>query len=115
MHRSGAGINQPAQYHSPLSSHDGLTHAVVARTTLLVRTPRQPQGFVQATPSAVFAANFRNARLAAGLTQAQVGKLTDLTSNYVSRVEGGTVNLTLATMEKMARAVNVPLSVLLTP
>lgn len=41
--------------------------------------------------------------------------MANLTSNYVSRVETGTVNLTLATMGRMAQAVNAPLPVLLTP
>jgi len=52
-----------------------------------------------------FGKNFREARLRAGLTQAQVAERTGLTQQHVSEIEAGRVNLTLATMVALARVV----------
>ena len=53
----------------------------------------------------LFGANLRQARLRAGLTQAQVAKLTGMQAHYVSTIENGLQNPTLSTMVRVARAV----------
>jgi DNA-binding XRE family transcriptional regulator len=53
----------------------------------------------------VFGQNLRAARIKAGLTQAQLAERTGLTQQYVSWVEAGHSNITLATMTGLARVV----------
>lgn len=53
----------------------------------------------------VFGQNLRTARINAGLTQAQLAQRTGLTQQYVSWVEAGHANITLATMTTLARVV----------
>jgi transcriptional regulator with XRE-family HTH domain len=53
----------------------------------------------------VFGQNLRAARVKAGLTQAQLAERTGLTQQYVSWVEAGRANITLATMTALARVV----------
>jgi transcriptional regulator with XRE-family HTH domain len=53
----------------------------------------------------VFGQNLRAARTKAGLTQAQLAEQTSLTQQYVSWVEAGRSNITLATMTALARVV----------
>jgi transcriptional regulator with XRE-family HTH domain len=53
----------------------------------------------------VFGQNLRAARTKAGLTQAQLAERTTLTQQYVSWVEAGHANITLATMTALARVV----------
>jgi DNA-binding XRE family transcriptional regulator len=53
----------------------------------------------------VFGQNLRAARIKAGLTQAQLAERTGLTQQYVSWVEAGRANITLATMTTLARVV----------
>ena len=50
-----------------------------------------------------FGKNLRQARTRAGLTQAQVAERTGLTQQYVSQIEAGRQNITLATMTALAR------------
>ena len=54
---------------------------------------------------ALFGKNLREARIKAGLTQAQVAERTGLTQQYVSLVEAGHQNITLGTMTSLARIV----------
>ena len=65
---------------------------------------REP-GKHQRTCAYLFGANLRQARLRAGLTQAQVAKLTGMQAHYVSTIENGLQNPTLSTMVRVARAV----------
>ena len=53
----------------------------------------------------VFGHNLRAARTKAGLTQTQLAERTSLTQQYVSWVEAGHANITLATMTALARVV----------
>ena len=53
----------------------------------------------------VFGQNLRAARVKGGLTQAQLAERTSLTQQYVSWVEAGRANITLATMTSLARVV----------
>lgn len=52
-------------------------------------------------------------RQRAGLTQAQVAEMTDMTVPNYQRIEAGTQNLTLRTMAKIARALDVHVADLL--
>ena len=61
----------------------------------------------------VFGANLRTARIKVGLTQAQLAERTGLTQQYVSWVEAGRANITLATMTSLARVVREDVSELL--
>src|SRR5260370_42451126 len=53
----------------------------------------------------VLGQNLRAARIKTGLTQAQLAERTGLTQQYVSWVEAGHANITLATMTGLARVV----------
>ena len=61
----------------------------------------------------LFGANFRKARQKAKLSQSEVGKLTDMQREMVSAIESGKHNLTLKTMDKLARAVDHGVTTLL--
>jgi transcriptional regulator with XRE-family HTH domain len=56
--------------------------------------------------AAIFGANLKAARLRAGLTQAQLAEGAGLLQQYVSLVEAGKQNVTLATVQALARVVN---------
>ena len=64
---------------------------------------------------ATFARNFKVARRAAGMTQLDVARVANSTYQTVSKIERGILNLTLETMDRMARAVGCELVVLLKP
>ena len=64
---------------------------------------------------ATFARNFKAARRAAGMTQLDVARVANSTYQTVSKIERGILNLTLETMDRMARAVGCELVVLLKP
>ncbi len=49
-------------------------------------------------------------RVDQGLTQSEVGKRAGLTVSYLSRIENGRVQPTTTTLEKIAKALQVPLS-----
>ena len=56
-----------------------------------------------------FGAQLRALRLQAGLTQEQLAESADVSVNFVSLVERGLKSPTLATMERLAIALKVPL------
>ncbi len=62
---------------------------------------------------ALFGANFRQARLKARLTQANVEELTGIRQHYISEIENGLQNLTLDTMTTLAQAIGTGLRALL--
>ena len=62
-----------------------------------------------------FGRNLRTRRLAAGLTQEAVAKAADMRSPDISRIEAGRGNVTLDTMQRLARAVLCRVEVLLLP
>jgi len=70
-------------------------------------------GETQEALSALFGANFRDARLKAGLTQADVVSRTGIQQADISRIENGLQNLTLSTMVILARAVGTDVRKLL--
>ena len=58
-------------------------------------------------------ATVRRLRLAAGLTQEQLGDLAKMDLSAVSRLERGQRNLRLDTLVRLARALDVPPAALL--
>jgi transcriptional regulator with XRE-family HTH domain len=61
----------------------------------------------------VFGKNLREARIKAGLTQAELADRTGLTQQYVSLVEAGHQNITIGTMTALARVVGHDVTTLL--
>jgi transcriptional regulator with XRE-family HTH domain len=61
----------------------------------------------------LFASNIRRIRLEQQLTQEQVAEAAELHTNYISSVERGERNISICNIERIARALNVPMYVLL--
>jgi transcriptional regulator with XRE-family HTH domain len=61
-----------------------------------------------------FGLALRDARLRAGLTQRDVATRARVRQTYISRVELGDQNLTLASMVRLARAVGLGVSLAIT-
>jgi transcriptional regulator with XRE-family HTH domain len=55
----------------------------------------------------VVARRLQEARIRAGLTQAQLGEKTGIKQSYIFELEYGTTNITLRTLEKMADALDL--------
>jgi transcriptional regulator with XRE-family HTH domain len=70
-------------------------------------------GETQEELSALFGANFREARLKAALTQVEVAAQTGFQQSYLSEIESGQKNLTLSTMVILARVVGTDVRTLL--
>lgn len=64
---------------------------------------------------AIFARNFRAARRRSGLTQADIARRTGIARPSISSLERGADNITLESADRLALAVGVSLSKLLTP
>ena len=64
---------------------------------------------------ALFGENFRLARIKAGLTQHDIEMHTGIKQAYISQIEGGKQNPTLATMTALALAVGKDVRALLKP
>lgn len=64
---------------------------------------------------ATFGMALKNARLSAGLTQEALSDLSGLDRTYVSGAERGLRNPTLATLNRLASALNLTVSELLSP
>ena len=79
------------------------------------RVPDDAEKTVPSEHQVTFARNFKAARLAAGMTQQDVARVTGTKYQTVSKIERGILNLTLDTMDRMARAVGCELVVLLKP
>jgi transcriptional regulator with XRE-family HTH domain len=54
----------------------------------------------------LFGANLRAARMKAGLSQTDVAALSGIAQQSISQIEAGQHNLTLKTMDKLARVVS---------
>ena len=57
-----------------------------------------------------FGSLVRRRREAAGLTQEQLGELTNLSRNYIGMVERGETNATLRVLEGLARALGTTMA-----
>jgi transcriptional regulator with XRE-family HTH domain len=62
----------------------------------------------------LFAANMRRIRKAVALTQEQVAERAGLHPNYISSVERGERNISLRNIERIARALDTTMAVLVT-
>jgi transcriptional regulator with XRE-family HTH domain len=56
--------------------------------------------------SVMVAKQLRNARQQSGLTQMELAKIIGVTRQVITRIESGTQNVTLETLEKIATALN---------
>jgi transcriptional regulator with XRE-family HTH domain len=54
----------------------------------------------------LFGENFRAARIRAGLSQTDVAAISGIAQQSISQIEAGQHNLTLKTMDKLARVVS---------
>jgi len=81
------------------------------------RAPRQlpPDEVCPGDLQALFGRNLQIARLKQAMTLDDVAAATGMTNPYVSKVEHGKTNLTLATMKKLAAAVNLETGDMLKP
>ncbi len=62
-----------------------------------------------------FGINFREARRKMGLTQVEVAVRTGIVQQSISDLENGQHNATLSTMERLAKAIDHSVTVLLRP
>lgn len=58
----------------------------------------------------LFAANVKRTRKLRGLTQEQLAELTQLQPSYISSVERGVRNITICNIERLAHALKVTIS-----
>ena len=61
----------------------------------------------------LFGANFRAARTKAGLSQERVAELSGIAQRRISKMELGTLNITLKTMDRLARVLDTSVTKLL--
>ena len=78
-------------------------------------TPPKPRDSDSASGFAEFGRHLREARRQAGLSQAALAARLGMTQGYVSRVERGTQNISLAACEAFADAVGCTFSMVLMP
>jgi transcriptional regulator with XRE-family HTH domain len=83
-----------------------------ARLCVKVQSMRH-QDFSQSTVQQRFAANMRRIRKEKSLTQEQVAEFADLHPNYISSVERAERNISLKNIERIAFALDVPMSALM--
>jgi len=78
----------------------------------------QPKSSAHVTPEVrvVLATNLRAARLAAGLTQTQLGHLAEVSRDYIRRIEASDANVSIDILAAIARHVGkTPLDLLSPP
>ena len=69
-------------------------------------TPKHPRRHKdERSAAAVFGANLRAARLAAGRTQAEIAHAAGVSQNKLPPIEQGQIDVRLSTARKLARAV----------
>jgi len=64
------------------------------------------------TAAQKFGENMKKIRLEKGMSQGDICRSVDLDRAYVSNVENGKQNLTISTMEKVAKALGVSIDTL---
>jgi transcriptional regulator with XRE-family HTH domain len=77
--------------------------------------PHRGNDDTSAETRALFGTNFRQARLKANLTQAEVEARTRIRQHYISEIENGAHNVTLDTMTVLAWAIDSDVRTLLKP
>ena len=55
-----------------------------------------------------FGFNLKMSRMRAGLTQAELGEMVDISEHRLSEIERGKCNLTLKTVNKLANSLKIP-------
>ncbi|PIT89217.1 MAG: DNA-binding protein [Candidatus Levybacteria bacterium CG10_big_fil_rev_8_21_14_0_10_36_7] len=65
------------------------------------------------TTAQKFGENMKRIRLEKGMSQGDICRALDLDRAYISNVENGKQNLTISTMEKVAKALDVSIDQLL--
>jgi transcriptional regulator with XRE-family HTH domain len=64
-------------------------------------------------PQAIVGANVKRIRKDKGITQEQLAEAADMLPSYLSAVENGMKNVTVVTIDRLARALDVPMTELL--
>lgn len=65
------------------------------------------------TTAQKFGDNMKKIRLEKGMSQGDICRALELDRAYISNVENGKQNLTISTMEKVAKALGVDIDILL--
>ena len=84
-------------------------------TTSRPRIRKQRTAPAATDPLAVFGSNVRSARFTQGRTQTDLALAARVSPQHISRIEDGAVNITMATMARIAAALGVALPILLAP
>lgn len=89
------------------SYNDAATSGTALPVTRRPKPPPEPSDSedMSAELRATFGANFKAARLAAGVSQEAVADSAGLGRAHISRIEAGSINITLETASKLAVAV----------
>jgi DNA-binding XRE family transcriptional regulator len=77
------------------------------------RPPKPPQEVCPPALRVVFGASLRAERIKLGMTQPELAARLGLKAQYVGQIELGRINVSIATMEAMAAAVGLEVSVML--
>jgi len=97
---------------------DKLVLVRVGRGESMTKQPVEPSpkdGAPSGELQARFGTNFKEARRKMGLTQVQVAERAGMVQKSISELEKGNHNATLSTMERLAKAIDHSVSVLLRP
>lgn len=81
--------------------------------TAFVPPPPPPDEPVSPDLQVLFGQRLRTARLRANVTQADLGDQVGLTGPYISKVESGQINVTIATMQRLAEALGLDVAAML--
>lgn len=73
--------------------------------------PAFAKKFHQSSIRYKYAVEIQTLRAKAGLTQSQLGELMDVPQSSIARWENGGTNITIETLEKIARAMNKELKI----
>jgi DNA-binding XRE family transcriptional regulator len=103
-----ASIPRGIWLHAAMASQCGID------TTMAKRAPGElPAEAPGAELQILFGENFRTARLKAGLSQTDVAALSGMAQQTLSQIEAGQLNLTLRTMDRLAKVVDLDVAYLL--
>ena len=74
------------------------------------KTPGMEKQTQKCDAQLLFAQNMRRIRKAKGLTQEAVAEAAELHPNYISSVERGERNISIGNIERIAKALGVPMA-----
>lgn len=106
--------------HADFDTNNLGVDAIVTDVAHAAQQARQLVGHINTKPSldqqlAAIGQNIRTARNHRKLTQQQLADASDLDRTYISLVEHGKQNLTIAAILKIAQALNIPITDLINP